>query len=95
MDELKPVKCGCGGEAKLYSGMMLPATGEYIANVKCESCGIASGCCLSLDQEEAEEKAVENWNLAMGGRKPKVSYGEKDGETVPYCPYCNGILEWE
>lgn len=91
MSELKPVQCGCGGNGVLNTGHQLTATGEYLANVKCDSCGIASKIYMSLEQSEAEEMAVEAWNLAMGRRTAKVDW--INGE--PYCPMCGDRLEWE
>lgn len=55
--ELKPVRCGCGGEAKVrdYSRF----GGAFIL-VECERCG------TQTDLYPTEAKAVEAWNRAMG-----------------------------
>ena len=54
-DELKPVRCGCGGEArigKIYGDAW---------TVECTECGIQSGC------YDTEAEAITAWNRAMGG----------------------------
>ena len=50
----KPVKCGCGGEArigKIYGDAW---------TVECTECGIQSGC------YDTEAEAITAWNTAMG-----------------------------
>lgn len=56
-DELKPVRCGCGGEAKVapYHG-----DGYESFYVYCQNCNIDS------DYYETEAEAVTAWNRAMG-----------------------------
>lgn len=54
-DELKPVKCGCGGEAKVI--MLIP---EVYA-VECSKCWIRTGSPACTEAE-----AIEAWNRAMG-----------------------------
>lgn len=66
-EKLKPVRCGCGGEAVLNTGKIIAATGEHLANVKCKKCGIAIPVKVSIDQSEAEAEAITVWNLAMSG----------------------------
>lgn len=106
-DELKPVKCGCGGEAViLYIGSPFS---PYI--VKCKKCGVRT------DEEDTEAEAVETWNRAMGiaeksstvertakvdelcGKWGKCECGadvfRPDTEGWKYCPYCGARLEWE
>ena len=54
MSELQPVKCGCGGEArigKIYGDAW---------TVECTECGIQSGC------YDTEVQAVTAWNKAIG-----------------------------
>ena len=56
-DELKPIRCGCGGEAVI----------EYIGSpfspyvVKCKKCGVRT------DEEDTESEAITAWNRAMSG----------------------------
>lgn len=53
-DELKPVRCGCGGEAKINQ------TSETGFAVYCERCVIHTGL------YHHKEDAIEAWNTAMG-----------------------------
>lgn len=55
MDNIKPVHCGCGGEAKVI--MIIP---EVYA-VECSKCWIRTG-----SPARTEAKAIEAWNRAMG-----------------------------
>ena len=62
-EELKPVRCGCGGEAMLYVDL------KYFSII-CKKCGIATRDFLS------EAEAVEAWNRAMSGHV--IVYGDPD-----------------
>ena len=103
-DKLKPVHCGCGGEArigKIYGDAW---------TVECTECGIQSGC------YDTEAEAITAWNRAMGATDMNVG----DKETViiepfttdmnhvgyckcgylvnaewKYCPNCGAKLEWK
>ncbi len=57
-EELKPVRCGCGGEAKVI--MLIP---EVYA-VECSKCWIRTG-----SPAKTEAEAVTAWNKAMGADK--------------------------
>ena len=57
--ELKPVKCGCGGEALVRHGR---TSNSYW--VECSKCRIST--MWGLRYSEAD--AIESWNLAMSGR---------------------------
>jgi len=61
-DELKPVRCGCGGEAVIYVTHWWGKC--YVC--ECEECGTASRPC------NTEVEAIQAWNKAMGWRKAKV-----------------------
>lgn len=94
--QLKPVPCGCGGEAVVHE----QEYGEY--EVYCPRCFITT------DDYDTEAEAIEAWNRAMGERKAKATrkpeaffyrcecgYGlccEKN--DMNYCPHCGGRLEW-
>lgn len=99
IDELKPVNCGCGGEAIIY------INGACQAKIYCKKCGIESNVFAT------KYGAITAWNRAMGERTAKVvniahvrgypPEGEcgncgydviDDGE---YCPGCGCRLEWE
>lgn len=55
-EELKPVNCGCGGEARCY---MTHYWGECFT-VQCSECGIET------KPHDTESEAIEAWNRAMG-----------------------------
>jgi hypothetical protein len=100
-NELKPVQCGCGGEArtgKIYG---------YAWTVECTECGIQSGC------YDTEAEAIQAWNRAMGSTeksstverttKVKESWGLAmccacEKRVFPYdnyCSHCGARLEWK
>ena len=82
-DELKPVRCGCGGEA-----MLLVDINNY--SIMCRKCGI------STENYDTEAEAITAWNRAM--RRAKVDIlpntSEDKGE-MPFCPHCGDELGWE
>ena len=64
-DELKPVRCGCGGEAFVHlMGFEKVETRYY---VQCDECGTRT----EIQYTEAE--AIEAWNKAMGRYKSKYA----------------------
>ena len=71
-DELKPVRCGCGGEAQMF----FPFTNNSVYMIECKKCGI----CTSAYETEAE--AIEAWNKAMGATDKNV------GDKIIYCKDC-------
>ena len=85
-DELKPVRCGCGGEAEV---------GEVhfwgrCYTVQCSECGIET------KPQNTEAEAITAWNRAM--RRAKVDILQNTSEDkgeMPYCPHCGDELEWE
>lgn len=102
-EELKPVKCGCGGET-----VIMPTPSGRFA-VGCKKCDI----CTGLYNTEAE--AITAWNRAMSGiprnpstveRTAKGEYSNAYGEYLcsecgrvvqiedAYCPGCGARLEW-
>ena len=97
----KPVRCRCGGEAKIRLFVRLDDKTDYI--VQCDKCGIATLI------KPFESEAIVAWNLVMDERKAKVkNYGHPCGaygycskcgqycvNEDPYCPGCGARLEWE
>ena len=62
-DELKPVRCGCGGEAKVrpYRPLTMGLHDKHFDYyVQCEQCGI------NTLMKCTEAEAIEAWNRAMG-----------------------------
>ena len=58
-DELKPVRCGCGGTAKVVS-YLGEKYSKMVYYVRCDKCGMAS------EKYRSEKEAIEAWNTAMG-----------------------------
>ena len=88
--KLKPVNCGCGGEAKVDWTVINDA---YMAGVVCQKCGIKTApVWRRYDLEGAKEEAVTAWNTAMGAGKDKVAI-TKGYWMVTYdglhCSVCN------
>jgi hypothetical protein len=100
---LKPVPCGCGGEAKIghiEKTSYLPKDRWYIG---CPKCDICTGI------HDTESEAITAWNRAMGERTAKVKDAARDvngcrwgkcaecGSLVfsHYCPVCGARLEWD
>ena len=92
-DELKPVRCGCGGEAESALSF------DYEYYVMCHKCGTRSDYFLK------EVEAIEAWNKAMGERTAKVKEGwglamccACKKRVLPYdkyCSHCGARLEWK
>lgn len=105
-EKLKPVRCGCGGEAKVISYL----SREYFKMayyVRCENCG------TETDDLHSEAEAIEVWNRAMGAGKNEVAITKgywmvtydglhcsvcnyKCETTAPpkVCPHCRTKLDW-
>lgn len=107
-DEMKPVRCGCGGEAAVLTGYYEK---QVYFIVKCWECGTQT-C-----HKRTKAEAISAWNKAMGAKdinvptKVKVnrlSFGgsmlfDCDGECEcgkmvdalwDYCPSCGAKLYW-
>ena len=63
-EELKPVRCGCGGEAEI--DWVLEPSNCYMANVYCNKCGTKTIPFWSTEKDKAIDYAVTTWNRAMG-----------------------------
>ena len=91
-DELKPVKCGCGGEAKVeWSNGYDPFTEKRIPKlwygVICKKCKIQTKSYYT------EAEAITAWNRAMGSTE-KSSTVERTGHWIAtydglHCSVCN------
>ena len=69
-DELKPVNCGCGGEAEIFHIAPDGYAGSYC--VRCVNCLTQSPFFTGN-----KEKAIEVWNRAMGvGMRERLEYLE-------------------
>ena len=74
-DELKPVRCGCGGEAKV--DCVIQHDGLYMAGVFCANCGTKTIPFWSKEKDKAIDYAVTTWNRAMSGSTEKSSIVER------------------
>ena len=81
MSDMKPVKCGCGGDAYAHLIGNTEATGYYIC---CEECGTKTAIFDTL------KGASDAWEKAIGKEKDCahcVSYDKVKG-------YCNNYGLW-
>jgi len=90
--ELKPVRCGCGGEAKIETDHDTLVPGKPIdwKRVRCSECNIRT------TWRHTEAEAIEVWNTAMHRAKVYILPNtlEDKGEML-FCPYCGNELELE
>ena len=109
-DELKPVRCGCGGEAKVYETPLKDCEGYFI---QCNDCRTATFIWLS------EAEAITAWNRAMIAKDINVPDKERTAKVVRvdkknfkclncgqnfhaymwahptnYCSFCGAKLDW-
>ena len=88
----EPVRCGCGGEAKVETDhdTLVPVEPIDWKRVRCSACNIRT------TWRHTEAEAIQVWNRAM--RRAKVDIlpntSEDKGE-MPFCPHCGDELEWE
>lgn len=71
MDEMKPVRCGCGGEANV-----LHPSYTHCIVVMCGKCGIKT------PYMNSEAEAVEAWNKAMKGNAEEKLKAFWDGMSA-------------
>lgn len=70
---LKPVRCGCGGEAAVYATHWWGKC--YVC--ECDDCGTTSRPC------DTEAEAIEAWNRAMGSTE-KSSTVERTAKAIEH-----------
>lgn len=78
-DELKPVKCGCGGGALVLHRV------EHGYYVRCRD------CFTRTDYKVTEAEAISAWNRAMGERTAKI---QQDDWNVWLCE-CQGEVGYK
>ena len=85
MSELKPVNCGCGGEAKVDWTVI---NGAYMAGVVCQKCGTKTA---SFYDRHAKDKvitaSVAAWNRAMGAELRGSCEVLRGSEETAYWTY--------
>ena len=90
-EELKPVRCGCGGEAVIYVTHWWGKC--YVC--ECDECGTASRPCTT------KAEAITAWNRAIGAKDINVPDKERNkgkwlrrkGEDCWECSECHAVLE--
>ena len=87
-EELKPVRCGCGGEAKFGTDIN-QYTGNQKYWIQCEKCG------TQTKKHKTKEEAIEAWDKAMGAKDINVP-----AKWIPYpdcgywvCSECGFVSE--
>ena len=73
--ELKPVNCGCGGEAKVDT-KLVSCTPVERKRVYC------SECYISTEWMKSEAEAITSWNRAMGAKDINVPNKTAKVQTV-------------
>ena len=89
-NELKPVPCGCGGEAIVILDMQMLS--KPAVEIKCNDCGI-----MIIRQTYKPSEAIQAWNRAMGSAE-KSSTVERTAKVENQCailetlnPYKEGM----
>ena len=108
-EELKPIRCGCGGEAEIFHITPEGCEGSYC--VRCTEC-LTQTPFFNKDKN----KAIEVWNTAMSVKDINVldkatviiepfttdmnhvgycKCGYLVNAEWEYCPLCGARLEWK
>lgn len=89
-DELKPCRCGCGGEAKVYEWFDGNSAGCMQYFVYCLDCDISTRC-----DYDTEAEAIEAWNRSMGANRGLDEWCTDCKEYDPdkhCCPRWNKVI---
>lgn len=81
-ETLKPVLCGCGGEAEI--DWVLQPDGVYMTGVYCENCGTKTIPFWSMEKDKAIDYAVTTWNRAMGATDMNVGDKERTAKVIEH-----------
>ena len=87
IDELKPVKCGCGGEAIIGLNEWEDRKGNYHENsfVYCADCSVSTMGFLT------EAEAIKTWNTTMGANRVQFEAVERMAKVTDYTENVCGI----
>ena len=90
-DKMKPVRCGCGGEARVIKHKYFECSPTY--GVTCYKCGTATN-----QGFDTEAEAIEVWNRAIGNRMELQTVKERTAKvseiaTRSYCGECGERLD--
>ncbi len=84
-NKLKPVNCGCGGEAKVDT-KLVSCTPVERKRVYC------SKCYISTEWMKSEAEAIEAWNRAMSAGKDEIAITKGYWMAIYdglHCSVCN------
>ena len=87
MSELKPVRCGCGGEAKVIEGKNSNNDPMYI--MRCLDCKVRT------KPYGTEAEAITAWNRAMGNRMELQTVKERTVKVEDLEKRSETSLSWE
>ena len=90
---MKPVTCGCGGEAIVNWDI---ENGYYTAWVCCSKCNVKTGKYMDrYCSKKVKDYAIKAWNNAMGCGYHKFCPKGHDitSKLWDYCPICGEKLE--
>ncbi len=92
-EKLKPVICGCGGEAEV--DCLLQPDGFYMAGCYCKNCGTKTIPFWEKEKDKAIDYAVTTWNNAMGVTRDMDEWCTDCKEYDPdkhCCPRWNKVI---
>lgn len=81
-ESLKPVRCGCGGEAEV--DCLLQPDGFYMAGCYCKNCGTKTIPFWDKEKAKAIDYAVTTWNRAMGATDMNVGDKERTVKVIEH-----------
>ena len=87
-DEMKPVRCGCGGEAEVIKHTFHGASPSY--GVECTNCHAES-----WQFYNTEADAVIAWNRAMGATDTNVGDKERTAKVEELEKRSETMISWE
>lgn len=92
-EALKPVRCGCGGEAEV--DCLLQPDGFYMAGCYCKKCGTKTIPFWDKEKDKAIDYAVTTWNRAMRHETDLILCTDckwwdrlEEGHPYGYCRAC-------
>ena len=106
-DELKPVRCGCGGASNIVKRLSrdysVPVTDDYFSEAEAvEAWNRAMGAtdiCVGDNERTAKVTLLNTglhtiWGTCECGRQVEKP-GRNDQSGAYYCPRCGARLEWK
>ena len=89
-DNMKPVRCGCGGEAEcVFYTIGTPDMSEKVFEVGCKKCETQTRSFPTATE------AIEAWNRAMGATDTNVGGNERTAKVKDLERRSETSLSWE